>query len=398
MTTIGAYLGADSAVIAVDGERRECSLESFTGTGLACHALVPVSFEVRAVGDLLARLQQLSLDVRAFYDVAAFATAALALSGTTLFIELEEDVGAAARVVVSDGVARRQTLLRRSRLGRRTLKRTWMELIGESMVLAQRFDPLHDRESEARLANLVWNSARRASQEGSVVVTLPTPRGDCSVTLTRDQFTARAAPIYRELSGMLHELRPAAARVDLLVAEHDLSLPGFIEMLADFRSCRVLSLRPETLAIAASMQTVTTAPTDEVLLLRGHPVGEAIAGADLVELPQLGSARVCPTHVLWNAEVRPLTAGSLVEIGREVSNSGLSLPEGLAGVSRWHCSLRVTSRATELIDHSSYGTWVNDERVIGRVDVFAGDRIRIGDPGIELTLLTIETSDGAPAR
>ncbi|NDC10995.1 MAG: DUF3501 family protein, partial [Actinobacteria bacterium] len=160
----------------------------------------------------------------------------------TLFIELEEDVGAAARVVVSDGVARRQTLLRRSRLGRRTLKRTWMELIGESMVLAQRFDPLHDRESEARLANLVWNSARRASQEGSVVVTLPTPRGDCSVTLTRDQFTARAAPIYRELSGMLHELRPAAARVDLLVAEHDLSLPGFIEMLADFRSCRVLSL------------------------------------------------------------------------------------------------------------------------------------------------------------
>lgn len=398
MTTLGVHLGADSAVVAVDGERRECSLESFAGTGAACHVVVPVSVEVSAVGDSLARLRQLGLDVQAFHDVAAFVTAALALSGTTLFVELEEDVGAAARVVVSDGVARRQTSLRRSRLGRRTLKRTWMEMIGESMVLAHRFDPLHDRESETRLANFVWNAARDAANDGSVGVTLPTPRGDCSVTLTRDQFAARAAVIYRELSGMLHELRPAAARVNLLVAEHDLSLPGFVEMLAEFRSCRILSFRPETLAIAASMQTVATAPTDEVLLLRGHPVREAIAEARLVELPQLGSAGVCPTHVLWNAEVRPLTVGSLVEIGREVGAGGLSLPEGLAGVSRWHCSLRVTSLATELIDHSGHGTWLNDERVIGRVDVFAGDRIRIGDPGVELTLLTIEKSDGAPAR
>jgi pSer/pThr/pTyr-binding forkhead associated (FHA) protein len=70
----------------------------------------------------------------------------------------------------------------------------------------------------------------------------------------------------------------------------------------------------------------------------------------------------------------------------------------LAGVSRWHCSLRNEAQATWLIDHSRHGTWLNDERVAGRAEVFAGDRIRLGDPGIELTLLAIETGDGASAR
>ena len=102
--------------------------------------------------------------------------------------------------------------------------------------------------------------------------------------------------------------------------------------------------------------------------------------------------------LLWKAEVKPLTVDSVIEIGGDAPAGGLSLPEGLAGVSRWHCSLRVTPLTTELIDHSSHGTWLNEERVLGRVEVFAGDRIRIGDPGIELTLLATERADGASAR
>jgi pSer/pThr/pTyr-binding forkhead associated (FHA) protein len=151
-------------------------------------------------------------------------------------------------------------------------------------------------------------------------------------------------------------------------------------------------------AIVASTQPARATEADDVLLLRGHRVGDAIVQARVVELPQIGLARISPTHVLWNAEVKPLIVDSVVEIGRGVTENGLSLPEGLAGVSRWHCSLRVTPLTTELIDHSSHGTWLNDERVIGRAEVFAGDRIRVGDPGVELTLLAIEKADGASAR
>jgi len=169
-------------------------------------------------------------------------------------------------------------------------------------------------------------------------------------------------------------------------------------MLAEFHGCRILSLRPESLAIVASTEPARAAMADDVLLLRGRPIGNAVVQARLVEPLKIDLARVSPTHLLWNAEVKPLVVDSVVEIGRSVADSGLLLPEGLAGVSRWHCSIRVTPLSTELIDHSSHGTWLNDERVFGRAEVFAGDRIRVGDPGIELTLLAIEKVDGASAR
>ena len=42
-----------------------------------------------------------------------------------------------------------------------------------------------------------------------------------------------------------------------------------------------------------------------------------------------------------------------------------------------------------LVDHSRYGTWVNEERVAGRARLHAGARVRIGEPGIELALISV---------
>jgi hypothetical protein len=42
-----------------------------------------------------------------------------------------------------------------------------------------------------------------------------------------------------------------------------------------------------------------------------------------------------------------------------------------------------------MVDHSSFGTYANGERVSERVRVSAGDRVRIGDPGVELSLISV---------
>jgi pSer/pThr/pTyr-binding forkhead associated (FHA) protein len=44
-----------------------------------------------------------------------------------------------------------------------------------------------------------------------------------------------------------------------------------------------------------------------------------------------------------------------------------------------------------LIDHSHFGTFVNGERVSERVRIRAGDKVRLGEPGIELSLIAIGT-------
>jgi hypothetical protein len=101
-----------------------------------------------------------------------------------------------------------------------------------------------------------------------------------------------------------------------------------------------------------------------------------------------------PTHVLWNDAVLALSGA--IEIGRMPAPGGIRLEEGLAGVSRLHCSLRASAQGVEVIDHSRHGTWLNGRRIVGRAALAAGDRLRLGDPGIELALIAV--GGGADAR
>jgi pSer/pThr/pTyr-binding forkhead associated (FHA) protein len=49
-----------------------------------------------------------------------------------------------------------------------------------------------------------------------------------------------------------------------------------------------------------------------------------------------------------------------------------------------------------LDDHSRHGTFVNGERDAGRARLRAGDRLRIGDPGVELSLISVGGRHGTP--
>jgi pSer/pThr/pTyr-binding forkhead associated (FHA) protein len=54
-----------------------------------------------------------------------------------------------------------------------------------------------------------------------------------------------------------------------------------------------------------------------------------------------------------------------------------------------HCTL-VAERGRALVrDHSRYGTFLNGERVEGEAELGAGDRLRVGTPGVVLELVTV---------
>lgn len=55
-----------------------------------------------------------------------------------------------------------------------------------------------------------------------------------------------------------------------------------------------------------------------------------------------------------------------------------------------HCSLlRGDDGNATVVDHSRHGTWLNDERVVGRAPLRAGDRLRIGSPGVAIDLIAV---------
>jgi len=179
------------------------------------------------------------------------------------------------------------------------------------------------------------------------------------------------------------------------------------EMLQQFVGCELIATPEGFAAAATSMLDLPEATAGEpVRLLRKLPHREQPSLATTVKrevLGRSGARATPPSHVLFDGRAFALGAHPLV-VGRAPNAAAgspgtqgspgatsLTLPDGLAGVSRRHCTFVRDGDELVLIDHSHFGTVVNGERVSERVHIHAGDKVRLGEPGIELSLISIGT-------
>jgi hypothetical protein len=363
--------------------------------GDALQVAVPAALDPAALAWVLGACRAESLPVTALHDAAAVAVAALGLEGAVLVLEAGLHHVAVSRVAADGGTARRRAVRITRETGLMPLRQAWMQSVAEAMLLRSRFDPLHDAASEQRLFDRIDAAAAAATAEGSAIVELPTrDGGSVSVALSRDQFAAAAGPVHRAALAMIEGLRPPGTAFTLLVPAAAATVPGLCEGLLGIPGVRMLSL-PDGLVARAVSQVgpgagaeATGTPDDAVTLHRAvtfvAPIG---SGVEIAPASALASRGTPPTHVLWNGEAVALA--DALEVGRGPVAGGIRLEAGMAGVSRLHCSLRRSPQGAEIVDHSRYGTWLNGLRVAGRASLWAGDRIRIGDPGVELALIAV---------
>jgi pSer/pThr/pTyr-binding forkhead associated (FHA) protein len=79
----------------------------------------------------------------------------------------------------------------------------------------------------------------------------------------------------------------------------------------------------------------------------------------------------------------PLVVGTAPPSGAR----SLRLEGETAGVSRAHCRFFESAGESIVEDLSTWGTYLNGERVAGRAVLASGDKVRVGSPGIELVLI-----------
>jgi hypothetical protein len=358
----------------------------------------PAQASTQGLSAMLAIARNLSLPVDGFVDSAVASVAALGLERSAIVLEVGMH-HAAATYVDRDGaqVRRRRTVITQ-RGGLMSFYQGWLELVSTTMVKRTRFDPLHDAATEQQLFESLAGWARDATAHGSAsaVVTKGTERFE--VALTRDQFAQVGQSLHLEIVRLLHELRPAGAPLELVVPSAIGHLPGLRHELEQFVDCELVSLPDGFAALATSkLDLPDRASHDPVRLLRRLPVSEqpdiaCAASRDLLSARR--GASVSPSHLLVNDQVYALRGEPLV-IGRLPAGPRvIALSDGLAGVSRRHCTLTPEGNELVLVDHSSFGTFVNGERVAERVRVRAGDRVRLGDPGVELALIAVDEAPG----
>ncbi len=384
----GAAAPAALSIAAAEiGERLRAAGEAPQAAWVA----VSAAFSPRALSDVLAVARAASLSVCGFVDAAVAAVAPLGLAKPAIVLEAGLFHVAATAVECGASVRRRRSIVSRGG-GLLDVYQSWLDVVSAAMVLRTRFDPLHDAAVEQRLFDELPAIAAQVEEAGSATVALEGPAGERhEVAVARDQFAAAAATRYREIERCLHELRRAAAPVAVVVPAALLRLAGLRERLATLAEAELIVLPDGWAAAVASQLPVEAGAAAPVRLLRRLPASalQPQGESPRRENPgQRADAVIDPTHVLHAGRALPINSRGLT-VGREGNGVEITVSAGAAGVSRRHCTILRGDESVVLVDHSRFGTWVNDERVAGRARLHAGDQVRIGEPGIGLALISV---------
>jgi hypothetical protein len=280
-------------------------------------------------------------------------------------------------------------LLRRRRVdvapraGFKAMASAWAHLVAEAMVRRTRFDPLHQAAAEQQLYERLPGWLATLASADTVDAVIETAAGTFAATVRREQFTLAAEAWYAQLTEFVQAGHRAGEHATLALTTRAALLPALGERLASLPGLEVVTLSETAAAAAAAARAGEIGPAEPPALAVALPRARPVTGG-----PRLREGAVPPTHVVQ--------AGRAHEIGRQplVVGAGggrgcrLALAAG-AGISREHCSLLRRGEEVVLRDHSRYGTWLNGERVDGEAVLGAGDRLRVGTPGVVLELVAV---------
>jgi hypothetical protein len=363
-------------------------------------AAVSPLFEAADLGELLRLLRAAGYRVQGFADVACAVVAWLQVPGQSLVLDLGASGRAISQVASSGGAAGLQRTVRLAE-GLNALLDQWLRLVAATLVDQWRFDALHDQQHELQLRERLHHLIVAVQRDGSGTVILELADRELAVTLSRDQLVAAAQGWYQSLSAALQALCAGIGDCSVLVPESLLAYPGMSEALATAHAGSVLAVPDGLAARAVSLMPVAgQEPAGPVqYLTRIAAIGPpAPPDASRPVALDARALRTMATHVVFRGRAIGIPAAGLL-LGRDPPPAAevLRLPEGIAGLSRCHCTLRRGPSGTQIIDHSQFGSFVDGLRVNGRGFLAAGSTLRLGSPGIELPLIALDAAPAAVA-
>ena len=362
---------------------------------------LPAGYSREQLGLLLGVVNETGVSVVGLVD-AALAACSLEPAGPRLLhldLELHQ-----AMLSVLEYVGGDKPGLRRSRYeiaarqGVLALQQTWMQMIAETFVRKTRFDPLHEANMEQKLADELPGWLEQLATQSPIQLQMQFRDSALQIELEREQFIAAADKHYAELLKLVQDARVAGTPIELRVSHRVATLPGLVERFSTLRDCELKVLPQGASAMGALSHMDSIARSAESLaLVYQLPVPRAETAASVAVEYDSTPPQSRPTHVLfqgraWRITERPLAVGWSVE-GKP---RRLTLPSAAPGVSRAHCTLLRKNGSVLVEDHSTYGSFVNEERVVGSTPLTVGDRLRLGSPGITLELIQMVNDDGAP--
>ncbi len=346
---------------------------------------VPGSMRPGELGLLAGIAAAAGIPVDGYVDAAVAACAPLDAGETVLCLDVQLHQSVLTELRGAESLARHRVEIA-PRVGLKGLQAAFAQLVSEAMVRRTRFDPQHHAASEQQLYDRLpqWLAALAANEVTDIEI--ETRSGRFSVSLRREQFVLAAEAYYTQLVDLVHAARRAGEPVTVALSARVAALPGLAERCAGLAdvSVAVLAEGAAPYGALAAADEVTAAGTTALVtqLRRRRPASPRAR-------PARPSRGAVPTHVIHDGRAHAITEQPL-ELGRAPAGPCTLLLDGPgAGVSAAHCVLVREGGAVIVRDRSRHGTFVNGERVAGSAALAAGDRLRIGTPGVILELVAV---------
>jgi hypothetical protein len=355
---------------------------------------VPPGYTREQLGLLVGIANETGATVHGLVDLGLAACTTVSPAPHLLHLDLQLHQATATLVDLSqmDGVLRRSRYELLPGVGLLAFRQALAESVATTFVRETRFDPLHEAATEQRLHDRLPEWAERLREVDETEAEIEIGATSHRALLSRAQLTTAVEPLTTEVLRLVQASRPAGLALQVCVTPRVAAVPGLLARLTALRDCVVVALPEGASALGALQHASAIArPPDAIALVHRLP---AQPSGDVTTTDYATSeavpAEAVPTHVLFRGRAWPLTQVPLT-LGWSVgaASRALTLPAGIPGVSRAHCTLRVLDGQALVEDQSTYGTFVNDERVGGRVALRVGDVLRLGAPGVTLDLIRV---------
>jgi len=340
---------------------------------------LPGTLRPSELGLLAGIARAAAVPVAAWVDLAVAACARLEACETVLHLDVQLHQAVLTELRGAETLQRRRVDVA-PRVGLRALYAAWAQLVSEAMIRRTRFDPLHQAATEQQLHDCLPGWLEQLATADSLDAGLETASGRFSVSLGREQFVFAAEAYYAQLFDLIQGARRGGAPVTLALSARAASLPQLAERCLDLRDTEVIRLDEGAAGRGALAQAgdLTAGQTLATALPRRAPprARHAARGA-------------APSHVIYAGRAHAIAGGPLTIGSAPEATRSLALAGSAAGISRSHCTLEADGGIVRVRDHSRYGTFLNGERVAGSAELAAGDRLRLGTPGVVLELVAV---------
>lgn len=284
------------------------------------------------------------------------------------------------------------------RIGLVGLRDAWSRAVAGQFVRATRFDPLKLAATEQQLYDRVPGLVEQIDSSTPIQFVMAAGGLEYEVELTGRTFENACEVEVGRIESLVSRccdgddaaiaLSHRAAGVPGLTRRLRAQTNGPVDALGLFAAAR------GTLLAAADIIGEAEGDAAFVTRLPRRGPGVAIPPEDATADGGVDPSGPSATHILHRGTAYPISTTPLV-VGAAAGGTGraLQISGNTAGISRIHCSILLRDGRAVVEDHSTYGSFVNELRVDGSTELVAGDRIRLGSPGVELKAIAVEAGD-----